>query len=1126
MKKIKHFFTAIAVMFTMGVNAQTWTGNEVEAGTFYLYNVGAQKFLNNGDPLQDWGTNAYLQAGFGIDIALAEVSTGVYTIDTNISNGGNQHYLGSSTWTDADATNWTFRAVEGETYTYQIIFDGQYLMANEGLNDVEMVGDPGSRVTSTYWKLVSEKDFKAAMQAKTYSATNPMDVSIFIKGRSFARNDLRNDLWVTTHDGGNWVWMGSANGNSGQPKYLGNEAWNNTFDVHQAITGLPDGTYEVQCSGFGTNGTTFVYGNTTKGQLQTDNSTSYGDNKEAKWKAIHEDNAFAGQSSGTFTLSGGNLTVGVKRETNNSGDWAIWDEFRLYYYGLDLSEFAATLAAAVAAAEAVEGTVPTAVYTTLAAVVAEQNQTYTTAADYQAAANAIEEATNAAKAFQANYGRYTSIKTAALAIAPNIDTTSADAEVEAATTDDAIDAAVATLRAAFLVELPNVTIPTGSCIDVTGVMLDNASVRHNTDYWTIANLTGDWGNAGVCNYEECEFYNRSFKFYQTLAMNVGTWEFGVTGFHRAGNHNTYFYAGEDQILIPGVESSEVNSMAQAKDYFDAGNGKLSLKFIIETAQNVEIGINNQDTETDKWTIFRDFTLKYYGPVDYSVYQDQWNDAVTQAIAAKVAYTNVTGQELTDLNAALANEPTETSLKADYVAKIQALQEAILAFQAAAPNYDLYAAEKAIAQAISETITTPDPTSADDALVQFRALKVAEYNYVLTAYPYSATSKIGEFSTWDRTGTVNGVEKNEFEALTSQHWSGNAMTYYEQPADGWNQNAWTANYTKTCTLPAGDYIIKVAARAASGHNTVAKITCSAATMDGPIPNFGDTGKGITIEGVASFDEGEFCNGGAGRGWVWNYLPFSLDAETEVTMTVVAQATSNHQWFSVCDGELLSTSNIATAVAYNDASANTITNVDVANVTISRNVKEGYNTVVLPFDLTAAQVVEAFGTGSEVYAFSENSTNPDDVTVNFDKVTAGTISANVPVLVKATVASTEQVFKGVEIVAAEEAKVEGNFFDFVGLYEPLNPIPAGNYFISDGALYKSAGATSINAFRAYLKDKAMAEGVSIKMYIDDIETSIDSLNVDLNANGPVYNLAGQRLQKVQKGVNIVNGKKILF
>ena len=107
-------------------------------------------------------------------------------------------------------------------------------------------------------------------------------------------------------------------------------------------------------------------------------------------------------------------------------------------------------------------------------------------------------------------------------------------------------------------------------------------------------------------------------------------------------------------------------------------------------------------------------------------------------------------------------------------------------------------------------------------------------------------------------------------------------------------------------------------------------------------------------MASFDEGEFCNNGNGRGWVWNYLPFTLDAETEVTMTVVAEAKGQYQWFSVCDGELLSMTNIATAVAYDEAVENTIEDVDVANVTMTRTVKEGFNTVVLPFDLTASQV----------------------------------------------------------------------------------------------------------------------------------------------------------------------------
>lgn len=683
MRKLKLFIAACALLGSMPVSAQTWTGNAVAEGTFFLYNVGAQKFINNGDPNESWGTNAYLQAGFGLDFQF-EVSSGAYNLRTDVSNGGYSYYLTTSTWCDGAATPWTFTAVDGETNTYTISNGGSYLVANDALNDV--VYGALTNDNKSYWKLVSLDDFKAAMQAKTYSATGPMDVSVFIKGRSFARNDRRNSSWVATHDGGNWTWIGAS-----EDKYYGNEAWNNTFDVHQDIVGLPEGTYEVQCSGFGTNGTTYIYGNNTSKALQTDNTTSYGTNKEAKWKAIHVDNAFAGQSTGTFTVGDGNLTVGIKRETNSGGDWAIWDEFRLYYYGLNLTEFAATLATAVEAAEAVEGTVPMAVYNALAAVVTENNKTYTTAADYTAAANAIVEATNAAKALQTNYARYNSVKNAAKAINASLDTTTPDAEVEAATTDGAIDAAVATLRATFLDALPSLTVPTDpGYIDVTAVMVDNASVNNNANYWTIEGTPNGNYSWGVCNYGECEFYQNNFKFYQTLALTPGTWEFGVTGFHRAGNHKTYFYAGEDKILIPGVESSVVNSMAQAKEYFDAGNGKVALKFLVETAQNVEIGIDNQDTATDKWTIFRDFTLKYYGEPDYSIYKKEWQDALGRANAAISnyhEYEDFINNEVGMLANAVGNAPTDTDLKADYIAKIDALNEAIAAYIAAAKIFE-------------------------------------------------------------------------------------------------------------------------------------------------------------------------------------------------------------------------------------------------------------------------------------------------------------------------------------------------------------------------------------------------------------------------------------------------------
>jgi len=223
--------------------------------------------------------------------------------------------------------------------------------------------------------------------------------------------------------------------------------------------------------------------------------------------------------------------------------------------------------------------------------------------------------------------RYGEIKVAALAVIPALDTTKPDEALDGSKTVADLQGAIASLRAAFITALPGESIPADpGYIDVTAVLIDNAGVHTNTDYWTIANLSETGGNAGVCNYGECEFYQRNFKFYQTLALDKGTWEFGVTGFHRAGNHSTYFYAGEDKILIPGVSGSVVNDMAGAKDYFDAGNGKVALKFVLEDGdeKTIEIGIENKDTETDKWTIFRNFTLKYYGSaVDYTTYKNRW-----------------------------------------------------------------------------------------------------------------------------------------------------------------------------------------------------------------------------------------------------------------------------------------------------------------------------------------------------------------------------------------------------------------------------------------------------------------------------------------------------------------------
>lgn len=215
----------------------------------------------------------------------------------------------------------------------------------------------------------------------------------------------------------------------------------------------------------------------------------------------------------------------------------------------------------------------------------------------------------------------------------------------------------------------------------------------------------------------------------------------------------------------------------------------------------------------------------------------------------------------------------------------------------------------------------------------------------------------------------------------------------------------------------------------------------------------------------------------------------------------------------------TADVASVIAANDG--------NVVDVVLQRNIVEGFNSVVLPFDLRAQQVQDIFGTGTTVYAYSEDSENSDDVTVHFNLVEDGAIAANQPVLVKATVAGTSRNVYGVSIKKADEAKVTGRNVDFVGLYAP-STVAAGDYFIAKGAIYKSAGSTSIKGMRAFLR--ATDNVGNVKLFIGDTLTGIETIDEELlTADKAVYNIAGQRMDHSQgtmrRGVYIVGGKQVL-
>ncbi len=74
------------------------------------------------------------------------------------------------------------------------------------------------------------------------------------------------------------------------------------------------------------------------------------------------------------------------------------------------------------------------------------------------------------------------------------------------------------------------------------------------------------------------------------------------------------------------------------------------------------------------------------------------------------------------------------------------------------------------------------------------------------------------------------------------------------------------------------------------------------------------------------------------------------------------------------------------------------------------------------------------------------------------------------------------------------------------------------------YKAGTHTSLGAHKAYIPAVVGGTVKSFAIDLDDDATAIGTVE-SFTEEGAIFNLAGQRLQKMQKGINIVNGKKIL-
>lgn len=221
-------------------------------------------------------------------------------------------------------------------------------------------------------------------------------------------------------------------------------------------------------------------------------------------------------------------------------------------------------------------------------------------------------------------------------------------------------------------------------------------------------------------------------------------------------------------------------------------------------------------------------------------------------------------------------------------------------------------------------------------------------------------------------------------------------------------------------------------------------------------------------------------------------------------------------------------IAELVLDEKADNNTIEAKRHATVYMDRTFNaNAWNTLVLPFDMTAEQVTATFGADTKLANYMGTTMNEDGTyTLNFK--TTDVIKANTPVFVYGAKNVDTQTIEDVNVVVGDPVATPASAaFAFQGSYGKMQ-VNAGDWFISsDNNFYRAKGTESMKATRALFRAttaEAAAKGLTIS--IDGEATAIQGIVTDkADSDAPAYNLAGQRVSDNYRGIIIKGGKKYL-
>lgn len=228
-----------------------------------------------------------------------------------------------------------------------------------------------------------------------------------------------------------------------------------------------------------------------------------------------------------------------------------------------------------------------------------------------------------------------------------------------------------------------------------------------------------------------------------------------------------------------------------------------------------------------------------------------------------------------------------------------------------------------------------------------------------------------------------------------------------------------------------------------------------------------------------------------------------------------------------------------ISLSESEDNTIETKSDVSISLNRKLVKGvWNTICLPFDVSAAQAKSAFGADVRIAALNAESKGN---TLMFDDKTAEGIKAAVPYLIMPSEvkADNQYEFYNVSIkpenTASAAAVSTHDGFAFKGIYNKVditqdinNSKSYAAFLGANNTLFKAKANSITKGFRAYFAIPNSTATSALRVVVDGKATSIKNINCGVvESDDAVYNLQGQRVdaRSLMPGLYIKAGKKFV-